>query len=590
MKGNAAVGLGALALAASAGWAQVGLTYNWNGIVHTGEGTTGFADDPGGYRSMADRGLAVGNADSLGGTVYTFETDAGVYNVEAAAGELDMVMIGQRMPNGNPPWDDAVDGDAIGIAPDWDPTGLSGAVIQATTSVPSIVLDADFSLGIVYNGAEGGGSFEMVLGFADGDSVEVTITSPDWFANFDPVPPAPGDGVASQITLPGPLSGGDGYFGTNTVDLAVPGEPLSVFEAVVTADSLLVGQLFDVDGRTLTSITFDATNMLINSPSASVGIFGATLNGEPQKLDFNWNGVAQPPELAETDADGPDGYRTIGDRGFAAGQGDSLGGEAYGFTSDTRSYSIESAANVVDMVMIGTRPAAWDDEVDGDNIGVAPDWDPSKGGGIVVDSTTEVPNLALDDTFELGIVYHATNGGGDFDVHLGFADGAETTVTLNAPDWFANNNPVPPPPGAGVASQEVLPGPLSGGDGFLGAEAFDLGLNGAPLSAFEAVITAQSLSDNGFDVSGRQLTSITFDALNLLLQNPNAAVGIYAISLGGEGCIADCDGNGMLNVLDFVCFQQEWQAQTATGDCDGNGLYNILDFVCFQTAFQSGCP
>ena len=62
---------------------------------------------------------------------------------------------------------------------------------------------------------------------------------------------------------------------------------------------------------------------------------------------------------------------------------------------------------------------------------------------------------------------------------------------------------------------------------------------------------------------------------------------------GTEGagvCIADCNGDGVLNILDFVCFQTEWQNQTALGDCDGNGLYNILDFVCFQGEFQQGCP
>jgi hypothetical protein len=46
----------------------------------------------------------------------------------------------------------------------------------------------------------------------------------------------------------------------------------------------------------------------------------------------------------------------------------------------------------------------------------------------------------------------------------------------------------------------------------------------------------------------------------------------------------------MLNILDFVCFQGEWQQQTPLGDCDNNGQYNILDFVCFQGAFQAGCP
>lgn len=56
------------------------------------------------------------------------------------------------------------------------------------------------------------------------------------------------------------------------------------------------------------------------------------------------------------------------------------------------------------------------------------------------------------------------------------------------------------------------------------------------------------------------------------------------------GCVADCDGNGELNILDFVCFQGEWQNQTDAGDCDGNGQYNILDFVCYQEVFVAGCP
>jgi hypothetical protein len=70
-----------------------------------------------------------------------------------------------------------------------------------------------------------------------------------------------------------------------------------------------------------------------------------------------------------------------------------------------------------------------------------------------------------------------------------------------------------------------------------------------------------------------------------LLQNILAYV-------SGEGadCVGDCNGDGALNILDFVCFQGEWQNQTDKGDCDGNGLYNILDFVCFQGEWQAGCP
>jgi hypothetical protein len=60
--------------------------------------------------------------------------------------------------------------------------------------------------------------------------------------------------------------------------------------------------------------------------------------------------------------------------------------------------------------------------------------------------------------------------------------------------------------------------------------------------------------------------------------------------LGGVVCPADCDGNGSLNILDFVCFQSQWQQQTPAGDCDDNGAWNILDFVCYQGLFTAGCP
>jgi len=68
--------------------------------------------------------------------------------------------------------------------------------------------------------------------------------------------------------------------------------------------------------------------------------------------------------------------------------------------------------------------------------------------------------------------------------------------------------------------------------------------------------------------------------------------GLAAGAQAGD-CPGDCNGDEIANILDFVCFQQEWQAQTATGDCDVNGVYNILDFVCFQQEWQdfaiNGC-
>jgi hypothetical protein len=56
------------------------------------------------------------------------------------------------------------------------------------------------------------------------------------------------------------------------------------------------------------------------------------------------------------------------------------------------------------------------------------------------------------------------------------------------------------------------------------------------------------------------------------------------------GCAADVNGDGALNVLDFVAFQLAWQGQEPIGDCDGNGAFNVLDFVCYQLLFQACCP
>jgi hypothetical protein len=50
------------------------------------------------------------------------------------------------------------------------------------------------------------------------------------------------------------------------------------------------------------------------------------------------------------------------------------------------------------------------------------------------------------------------------------------------------------------------------------------------------------------------------------------------------------NGDGVLDILDFVAFQQAFVAGDSSADCDGDGeLSNPLDFVCFQRAFAAGC-
>jgi hypothetical protein len=54
-------------------------------------------------------------------------------------------------------------------------------------------------------------------------------------------------------------------------------------------------------------------------------------------------------------------------------------------------------------------------------------------------------------------------------------------------------------------------------------------------------------------------------------------------------CEADCDCDGTLNILDFVCFQGLFQSGDEAADANGDGVLNILDFVAYQVAFQEGC-
>jgi len=58
-------------------------------------------------------------------------------------------------------------------------------------------------------------------------------------------------------------------------------------------------------------------------------------------------------------------------------------------------------------------------------------------------------------------------------------------------------------------------------------------------------------------------------------------------------CYADCDeasGAGVLDIFDFLCFQNAFVNGDAFADCDGSQTLDILDFLCFQDSFVMGCP
>jgi hypothetical protein len=76
---------------------------------------------------------------------------------------------------------------------------------------------------------------------------------------------------------------------------------------------------------------------------------------------------------------------------------------------------------------------------------------------------------------------------------------------------------------------------------------------------------------------------------------PNCTGGVWRAVLLNP-CNANCDGSTtapVLNINDFVCFQQRFAAGHPYANCDASTtppILNVNDFVCFQQQFAAGCP
>ncbi len=64
---------------------------------------------------------------------------------------------------------------------------------------------------------------------------------------------------------------------------------------------------------------------------------------------------------------------------------------------------------------------------------------------------------------------------------------------------------------------------------------------------------------------------------------------IDAVSVVRAACQADVDGNGELDVFDFLEFQNLFVDGDGRADCDESGRLDIFDFLCFTNLFAGGC-
>jgi hypothetical protein len=97
-----------------------------------------------------------------------------------------------------------------------------------------------------------------------------------------------------------------------------------------------------------------------------------------------------------------------------------------------------------------------------------------------------------------------------------------------------------------------------------------------------------------FGAGTLEIAGVEFDSLVLFTNGPGTfgtvRMGMDNLVIGeGGGCAADFNGDGMLNILDFVALQVAFQAGDESADINGDGMLNILDFVAFQGLFQRGC-
>ncbi len=273
----------------------VPLDYNFNGMVHAGEGVD--PDSPNGFRSLADRALRLTGA--VGSIEVGLESPVSglPYTVVTQAGELDMVQLGDRnvVDNRNFTFDLDVGGfdqgrleNFIGIQPTWL-ANTNQATPQTTSTAPlGLAMGPATRIGLIYQSSNGGTEFSVTLGFSGGQTAVVSVEAPDWFGDQDPGAPLPGVAQQHQLGV---------FFGSQNVDRAVPGVDLNVAEAVISTASLNAGGFGDFTGLRIESIAFsDALSV-----NADTGILAVTIRDGVSacRADFNGDSNLDPDDLSD---------------------------------------------------------------------------------------------------------------------------------------------------------------------------------------------------------------------------------------------------------------------------------------------------
>ncbi|MEQ8315885.1 MAG: GC-type dockerin domain-anchored protein [Phycisphaerales bacterium] len=90
----------------------------------------------------------------------------------------------------------------------------------------------------------------------------------------------------------------------------------------------------------------------------------------------------------------------------------------------------------------------------------------------------------------------------------------------------------------------------------------------------------------GIDIADAGLFEVNFVRITA---GDGESPDIDGVSVVRATCTADVDGNGVLEVFDFLEFQNLFGNGDGRADCDENGRLDIFDFLCFTNAFAGGC-
>jgi len=106
--------------------------------------------------------------------------------------------------------------------------------------------------------------------------------------------------------------------------------------------------------------------------------------------------------------------------------------------------------------------------------------------------------------------------------------------------------------------------------------------------AFDQLVDAYDGSGGGvgIDLASVGLAEVSYVRI---VAGDGQSPDIDAVSVVRSLCEADVDGNGELDVFDFLDFQNWFTSGDDRADCDANGRLDVFDFLCFADLYARGC-